>query len=233
MSAAAVVSKPVPEDSAVGMKKRNSIKPAGRLKPLEKPDTADLENPTADTGSCWKYVLGTAGMRRRNVIVKTDFYSQSTKRYNDPASLKPRPGHPLGTQRRAILPHYTPETLSRLIDLPDPRHWAAQVARCTLEILEDMRPLSQLQRWVNPTSYRLLQKRLEENRRGNTPQVLRTQRRNGRLSAVRVLSAHCQPCEDGGQEATVVLFDGQRARAAALSLEIAQGHWLVSRIRVA
>lgn len=137
-----------------------------------------------------------------------------------------------GNTQRPVSPalsmlHHEPYTDPAM---PDPRRWAAQIARASLEAIERERPLTQLTRWLTPQQYRLLEQR--RHARPHTAPGGRTQAHQTRLRPVTVLSARCRPTLDGAQEATVILHDGFRGRATALRLEKQGEHWIVTSLKL-
>ncbi|MDY6076423.1 Rv3235 family protein [Mobiluncus sp.] len=113
-----------------------------------------------------------------------------------------------------------------------PRVWAAQMARCGLEIIEGMRPLSQMTRWASPQAYRYLEQRRNAISSKQKPQPGLVGGKTRRVSPVRVLSAHSRATSATTHEAVVVLNDGQRTRAAALTLENHGDQWMIAAIRL-
>ena len=113
-----------------------------------------------------------------------------------------------------------------------PRVWAAQMARCGLEIIEGIRPLSQMTRWASPQAYRYLEKRRNAigSKQKSQPGLIGGKTR--RVSPVRVLSAHSRATSATTHEAVIVLNDGQRTRAAALTLENRCNQWMIAAIRL-
>lgn len=120
--------------------------------------------------------------------------------------------------------------------LPDPRRWAAQIARCSLEAIEGERPLTQLNPWVTPLQYRLLEKQRQRNQGSRSPKHGSKLSQNlgtpPQVRPVRVLSARCRATLDGAQEATVVLHDGKRGRASSMRLENQGNRWLVTALKI-
>ncbi|EFU82740.1 MULTISPECIES: Rv3235 family protein [Mobiluncus] len=112
-----------------------------------------------------------------------------------------------------------------------PRVWAAQMARCGLEIIEGTRPLSQMTRWASPQAYRYLEQRRNAIVSKQKPQPGLTGKTR-RVSPVRVLSAHSRATSATTHEAVIVLNDGQRTRAAALTLENHGEQWMIAAIRL-
>lgn len=111
--------------------------------------------------------------------------------------------------------------------MPDPHHWAAQIARCSLEAIEGLRAPGQLSRWLHQDLFQALQKRAVYHQ-------LHTRQANQdtKLGPVQVKLVRLCPTPGGAQEASVVLFDGQRSRAVALRLEAYRGRWLTTALEI-
>lgn len=151
-------------------------------------------------------------------------------------SLRPKDNRPKGQAKRhrpakSVVEMLDPVTMEKTA-LPDPRRWAAQIARCSLEAVEGQRPLSQLNRWMTPRQYQLLEKRRDWFTKGCSPRVLRTCREVRKVKPIAILSARCRATTDGAQEATVVLHDGHRGRASSMRLENHEGRWVVTYLRI-
>lgn len=97
--------------------------------------------------------------------------------------------------------------------LPDPRGLAGPLVLAAQEALMGARPLAQLTRWVTPEVYQRLA--------GALPLTRTTaSRARGRIISTRAVLVSAVAAE-----ATVVLHDGTRVRAAALRLEEHRGRW--------
>lgn len=162
-----------------------------------------------------------------------------TLRLRRPAPrLDPTPGfnHPHQTKENlfAFLSSDSPcaagETTRAV--LPNPRRWAAQIARCSLEAIEGVRPISQLNRWLSPLEYRRLEQRKDSVARGQLPNALRTSRTDSRFGPISILSAHCHQTINGAQEAIVILHDGKRGRASAIRLEAQNDRWVATSVKI-
>lgn len=104
--------------------------------------------------------------------------------------------------------------------LPDPTALACRVARAALEVLHGQRPAHQLARWTSAQVYDQLLTRahlLNVSGAGRR-RPLRVGIRRVRLLRLGTTSA----------EATVILHDGSRVRAAAVRLEGRRGTWRVT-----
>ncbi|GAB3161113.1 hypothetical protein GCM10027059_10470 [Myceligenerans halotolerans] len=107
-------------------------------------------------------------------------------------------------------------------ELPDPTALVCRVARAAIEVLRGERPANQLARWTSAQVYDQLvaRERLLSGTRAGRPRpaALRVGVRRVRLVRLGAASA----------EATVVLHDGERVRAAAVRLEGRRGTWKVT-----
>ncbi|WP_307815676.1 Rv3235 family protein [Myceligenerans indicum] len=106
-------------------------------------------------------------------------------------------------------------------DLPDPTALVCRVARAAIEVLRGERPANQLARWTSAQVYDQLVARerlMSGARTGRRPASRRVGVRRVRLVRLGTASA----------EATVVLHDGERVRAAAVRLEGRHGAWRVT-----
>lgn len=107
-------------------------------------------------------------------------------------------------------------------DLPDPTSLVCRVARAAIEVLRGERPANQLARWTSAQVYDQLvtRERLMSAARGGVrrPSAPRIGIRRVRVMRLGPASA----------EATVVLHDGERVRAAAVRLEARRGTWKVT-----
>lgn len=110
-------------------------------------------------------------------------------------------------------------------DLPDPRRWAAQLARAVAEVAVGERPPGQLTRWVARDELARLARRGAAVARHPSA---RARRGVSRLRSVRAVRA----CEvaPGIIETSAVLVGGDRAQAVAIRLEAVAGRWLATAI---
>ena len=115
---------------------------------------------------------------------------------------------------RLVPAHFEPGELP-----PDPGVWGGNLARGIVEVLDGMRPLSQLRRWVVPGLYTEI----------------------GRLSAPRGRRvepvgsyAHSRVCMITPRiaEVSVVLKVGDRLRGVALRLEVFRDRWIATALDV-
>lgn len=109
--------------------------------------------------------------------------------------------------------------------LPDPGTWCATVARACAEALHGTRPCSQLHRWLDVEIFTSLQRRADL--------AARMRSRGVRSRAVRVRRVHPCRIRTGVWEASVVLQDGPRVRAAAIRIEAHRGHWRATAVQFA
>ena len=101
--------------------------------------------------------------------------------------------------------------------LPDPTSICCSVVRAAVEVLRGERPVGQLQRWLAPDVFDSLARRALL-MQGATGPV-----ETGRPVAIR--RARLVRLGDAAAEATVVLEDMDRVRAAAVRLEARRGVW--------
>ncbi|MDP9806698.1 hypothetical protein J2S70_001280 [Trueperella bonasi] len=108
--------------------------------------------------------------------------------------------------------------------LPPPDRFAAAVVGQAIEVLLGHRPVRQLQTWLHPLVYEALARRagLGQRIRGKAEKCLAP-----RVKQVIV----CEPRE-GVAEASVVVFDGTKIRAAATRLEVRKSRWHVTALEI-
>lgn len=108
--------------------------------------------------------------------------------------------------------------------LPEPEQWAAALVRAAVEALLGLRPTAQLARWLDQDLYEALTRRaiLAGRVEGRAAVTRSTAIRRVRVCRVR----------DGVREATVVLHDGRRIRAAAVRLEVHRGRWRATALEI-
>ncbi|MDO4242276.1 MAG: Rv3235 family protein [Actinomyces sp.] len=109
--------------------------------------------------------------------------------------------------------------------MPDPDRSAASIVQAACEVLTGHRPADQLARWTTPELFEALARRAGLARRllGPRPQASRMRARSVRTQAV----------TRGACEATVLLDDGSRVRAAAARLVAHRGRWVLSHLEIA
>ncbi|EYR61828.1 hypothetical protein N866_15770 [Actinotalea ferrariae CF5-4] len=105
--------------------------------------------------------------------------------------------------------------------LPDPSDVARAVVVSAVEALAGARPLSQLVRWLTPE----LHEHLVETRAARGPVAGPVRRAGARGATV------CRISDDVA-EATVVVHDGHKVRAAAVRLEVHRRRWRVSVLEI-
>ena len=106
----------------------------------------------------------------------------------------------------------------------DPRAVAAAVAQAALECVVGTRSVAQLARWVTPGVYEALVVRAGLTRRVLGPAAAR----HARVRRIRVWQV-----DEHTHEASVVLDDSERVRAAALRLESHRGSWRATALELA
>lgn len=116
---------------------------------------------------------------------------------------------------------------TRACDLPDPVQWAAHIAQALVEVMHGHRPASQVTRWTTPEVYAVVARR--GSRAARRASTQRAGRATHRTRVTRVLV--CEPAPDVA-EASVVLIDAGRVRAAALRLVGRDGRWLVEALQI-
>lgn len=109
------------------------------------------------------------------------------------------------------------------VNLPDAQRWSASIAITTFECLLGQRSPRQLSRWLSDDVYRALSRRA-----GLAVRVcgIQASRR------VSVRSCTVQRIDHSAAEATVIVHDGARIRAAAIRLECFHGRWLVTALEI-
>lgn len=108
-------------------------------------------------------------------------------------------------------------------DLPDPATWCGTLVRACAEALVGARPPSQLTRWLTPQLHSAL---------GHHAVVGAGVGAVGGARRVRVLRVHLQEVDERRHEASVVLHDGRRVRAAAVRIELYRGRWRATALQI-
>ncbi|MDO5504039.1 MAG: Rv3235 family protein [Actinomycetia bacterium] len=110
-------------------------------------------------------------------------------------------------------------------DLPDPVPLARPLAQALIEVIAGRRPVIQLLRWSSPTVYAALtaQAAVAHRRR------LGQSRMPMRLTVRRVIVSQPQP---DVTELAIVVIDGARVRAIALSLRGHDERWIIEALQV-
>ncbi|NLW13884.1 MAG: hypothetical protein GX037_05035 [Trueperella sp.] len=108
--------------------------------------------------------------------------------------------------------------------LPPPDQFAAAVVGQSIEVLLGHRPVRQLQAWMHPLVYDALARRtgLGQRIRGKAEKCMAP-----RIKKVIV----CEP-RPGVAEASIVVFDGMKVRAAAVRLEVRRSRWHVTALEI-
>lgn len=98
----------------------------------------------------------------------------------------------------------------------------AVICKAVVEVLSGLRPAAQAQRWLLDDVWQTLRRRAALSRRNGTcgPRP------------VKVLRVHPCPIDARACELAVVLYDGDRVRAAAVRLILHQGRWRAAAIRI-
>lgn len=110
-------------------------------------------------------------------------------------------------------------------ELPDPRIWAAKMARAISEVASGERPPGQLTRWVARDELARLVRRGQAIQRHPSARAKRGVSRLRSVRAVRVC-----PVAPGIVETSAVLVGGDRAQAVAIRLEVVAGRWLATAV---
>lgn len=110
-----------------------------------------------------------------------------------------------------------------LLDLPDPRRWAAQLAQAVSEVSVGERPPGQLTRWLARDQLARLAARAAAMASHPAARAQRGVPRARTVRAVRVC-----PVAPGVIEASAVLVGGERSHAIAMRLEAVAGRWLAT-----
>lgn len=111
--------------------------------------------------------------------------------------------------------------------LPDPTAQVCRVVRAAVEVLRGERPAAQLARWVTPQVYDQL---LERGRLMREAQQNRPPRPKAHAATVR--RVRMVRLGTSSAEATVILHDEGRVRAAAVRLEARRGVWRVAVLEI-
>lgn len=127
-----------------------------------------------------------------------------------------------GALPRGVDPAVAPRPTASA-ELPDPGPLCSGLVLAAVEVLTGARPAAQLLRWLAADVYGGLQQR-----------AALAQRIRGRRRTARAVVRHVRTSapRDGVVEAAVVVWDGERVRAAALRLEGVDGRWRVTALEV-
>lgn len=102
--------------------------------------------------------------------------------------------------------------------ISDPSALCCSVVQAAVEVLRGIRPLAQLSRWLTPEVYEALARRREITTAGGSP----TSTLQARIRRARVIRV-----SQSAAEATVIVQDEHRVRAAAIRVEHLRGNWRV------
>lgn len=107
------------------------------------------------------------------------------------------------------------------VDLPEPSAWCGALVRTCVEVLLGARPPAQLARWLTGDLFATLSRR-----------AIVGQSMSSAARRVRVLRVHTCALDEARYEASVVLHDGRRVRAAAVRIEIYRGRWRATALEI-
>lgn len=125
-----------------------------------------------------------------------------------------RPSRPL----RAATDARSPRAVQHAAPVSDPSALCCSVVQAAVEVLRGIRPLAQLSRWLTPEVYEALARRREITTAGGAP----TSTLQARIRRARVIRV-----SESAAEATVIVQDEHRVRAAAIRVEHLRGNWRV------
>ncbi|MCR2052373.1 Rv3235 family protein [Actinomyces bowdenii] len=166
---------------------------------------------------------GGAGPRRRRGALDLSEDAQAAGRRAAPATSTGAPdrsagrepavarGREGGAQERSTPPH--------------PARSAAVIVVAAAEVLAGQRPVDHLTRWTTPAMFEAIARRA-----GLATRVLGARRRSHRP---RMRSVHTQLTVSGACEATILLEDSGRVRAAAARLIAQRGRWILAGLEIA
>lgn len=130
--------------------------------------------------------------------------------------------------------------------LPDPVGVCGAVVLAAVEALQGVRPLAQLTRWVTPGVHEALTRAASEHARRTggpadrgAPAPANPVASRGRaglpvapVPRARVRRTHVHRVSPTAAEASVVVHDGSRVRAAAVRVEVHRGHWRATVLQI-
>ncbi len=130
--------------------------------------------------------------------------------------------------------------LGRAVELPDPTAVCCAVAHAAVEALHGARSVQQLARLVSPHVYEQLAQRARVQQQVDRVNGVAPRSRAGSAGAAkarprastRIVNARVLRVSPVAAEASIVLQDGPRARAAALRVEEFRGRWRVSALQI-
>lgn len=129
-----------------------------------------------------------------------------------------------------------PTRLQRAIQLGDPTKLSCKIVRSAVEAFHGVRPIHQLLEWVSPEVYETLSARAQVHASRKVRQrklavpgskvPVQTQA-SSKIIRTRVVRVSALAAE-----ATVIIHDGVRVRAAALRMEEHRGRWQVTALEI-
>ena len=130
--------------------------------------------------------------------------------------------------------------ITRALQLPDPTAVVCRVAHAAVEALHGARPVQQLARLVSPSVYEQLSTRAAvqfeiDRANGVIPLHAAARARSRKVigrAPTRIINARVLRISPTAAEASVVLQDGHRVRAAALRVEEFRGRWRASVLQI-
>ncbi|XBH22026.1 Rv3235 family protein [Jonesiaceae bacterium BS-20] len=128
-----------------------------------------------------------------------------------------------------------PIRLERADQLPNPTRTACSIVNAAIEACNGTRPLHQLLGWVSPDVYEALSARAQVLAQRQQPgSAHRAPDRHTALGRTtnRIIRARVVRISHLAAEATVIVDDGNRVRAAALRLEENRGRWQVTVLEI-
>ena len=131
--------------------------------------------------------------------------------------------------------HATPNRLStqpRKPLQPDPRQIAGAVVQAALEVLRGRRPVGQLAGWLTPQLFHQLAAAAEKPV-ALEPTTLGPSASGPAAPGIRIRRVRAMRVAADAAEATVIVDDGDRIRAAAVRLELHREKWRVTVLQVA
>lgn len=134
----------------------------------------------------------------------------------------------------SLWPVPTPHPLPAAEPLPDPTRLCGSLVLAAVQVLNGGRPLAQLARWVSPEVFDALAERAApacETQPATTRSGPGVSRPTVRRSPT-VRRTHLSRVSPTAVEASVVVHDGARVRAAAVRLEVHRGHWRATVLQI-
>lgn len=106
----------------------------------------------------------------------------------------------------------------------DPEAWCGSLVRAAVEVLTGGRPTAQLARWLTADIYETLARR--------AGLAVRIHGRPGVVRQAVVRRVHLCAISPTAAEASVVVHDGERVRAAAVRIEAHRGRWRATALEI-